>query len=78
MKTAIEQGQPVYIASLAFPERMVLDQLYVLLNPEKNLDWVSGLPSDRLKEIFPQIAFEEIVLFRGENISIYRLFRKEV
>jgi hypothetical protein len=68
----------VYIASLAFPERLVLDQLYVLLNPGKELDWVSRLPKERFRELFPQIGFEEIVLFEGKTISVYRLFRKEV
>jgi hypothetical protein len=78
MKNALERGQPVYIASLAFPERLVLDQLCVLLNPGKDLDRVSRLPTERFQEQFPQIEFEEIVLFEGESISIYRLFRKEV
>ncbi len=78
MKACIDGGLPVYVASLLFPERLVLDHLYVLLKPEKELQWVSSLPLDRFLETFPGIEFEEIVLFKDEHISIYRVIAKEV
>jgi len=73
MKACIEQGLPVYIASLAFPERLVLDQLYVLLDPEEDLERVSSLPLERFVASFPEVGFEKIVLVEDEGISIYRV-----
>jgi hypothetical protein len=78
MKVYLEQGLPVYIASLSFPERLVLDQLYMLLDSSKEPDWVSALPLERFRETFPDFLFEEIVLFEDEKISIYRIVSREV
>ena len=73
MKACIDTGKPVYIASLSFPERLVLDQLYVLLDSERDLNWVSSLPLERFISSFPEIEFEKIVMFEEEQIWIYRL-----
>jgi hypothetical protein len=73
MKLYIENGKPVYIASLSFPERLVLDQLYVLLDTEKNLIDVSSLSTEELVHTFPQYGFQKIVLMENEQIWIYRV-----
>jgi hypothetical protein len=77
MKAYIEKGIPVYIASLLFPERLVLDQLYVLLDTTKDLKWVSSLPRKTFIESFPGIEFEKVPLFEEEQIWIYKLVPKE-
>ena len=76
MKTYIESGSPVYIASLSFPERLVLDQLYLLKDPGKDLRWVSSLSTEELLGSFPEIGFEKIVLIEDERIWIYRIVPK--
>jgi hypothetical protein len=76
MKSYIERGAPVYVASLSFPERLVLDHLYLLLDPEKELSWVSGLSARDLIDSFPGIGFEKIVLFEDEPIWIFRVVPK--
>jgi hypothetical protein len=73
MKTALENGEPVYIASLSFPERLVLDQLYLLFDSKKDLKWVSSLPIDRFIDLFPEHTFKQMVLFEDEKIWIYRV-----
>jgi hypothetical protein len=73
MKTYIDKGVPVYIASLAFPERLVLDQLYLLLDPLGDLDRVSKLPIESFVDTFPDLKFKEIILFGEERIVIYRI-----
>ena len=73
MKTCIESGLPVYVASLAFPERLVLDQLLVLLDPGKDLEGVALLPLEKFINSFPGLAFEKIVLVEEDNIWIYRV-----
>lgn len=72
----IENGSPVYIASLSFPERLVLDHLYLLLDEEKNLSWVSSLSTEELVDTFPEYGFEKVVLMEDEQIWIYRIVRK--
>ena len=78
MKGSLEQGLPVYIASLSFPERLVLDQLWVLLDSTRDLEQVAELPLGTFGETFPEYAFEEIILFENENISIYEVVPREV
>ena len=76
MKTYIENGSPVYIASLSFPERLVLDQLYLLFDSGKDLRWVSSLSTEELLGSFPEIGFEKVVLIEDEQIWIYRIVLK--
>jgi hypothetical protein len=78
MNSSLEEGLPVYIASLSFPERLVLDQLWVLIDGSKDLEQVAGLPLGEFRKTFPEYAFEEIVLFENENISIYKVVPREV
>ena len=77
MKKALDNRQPVYIASLSFPERLVLDQLSVLFDSKRDLKWVSSLPIDGFISSFPEITFEKIVLSEDENIWIYRVNAKD-
>jgi hypothetical protein len=77
LKTCLDDGAQVYFASLAYPERIVLDNLYVQLDPTKDLDWVSSLPLEEYIDLFPDIGFEKIVLFEEEQVWIYRLIPKD-
>jgi hypothetical protein len=76
MKSCIERGLPVYIASLSYPERLVLDHLFILLEPGKDLNWVSGLSTAGLIDSFPEVGFEKIVLLKDEPVWIYRVVPK--
>ena len=60
-----------------FPERLVLDQLYVLFDSKKDLKWVSSLPIDRFIDLFPEYTFKKMVLFEDEMIWIYRVVPKD-
>ncbi|KPJ88889.1 MAG: hypothetical protein AMS17_03940 [Spirochaetes bacterium DG_61] len=77
LKTCIDGRAPVYFASLTSPERLVLDHLYLLLDPTKDIDQVSSLPLEEYIDSFPEIGFEKIVLFEEEHIWIYRLIPKD-
>ena len=73
LKHLMQVGSPVYIASLNFPERMILDNLYVLMDSSKDLEWVSELSIDALIETFPEVEFKEIVLIESKHRCIYRM-----
>lgn len=77
MKRCIENDMPVYIASLSFPERLVLDQLYILLDLNKDLKWVQSLPIETFIDSFPGLEFKKIPLFEEEQIWIYRVVKKD-
>ena len=76
MKMYIQSGMPVYIASHSYPERAVLDELYVLLDPAKSLNQVSSLSIEELINSFPDIKIEKITLFEQEQIWIYQILKK--
>lgn len=77
LKSCIEFGLPVYIVTLEYPERLILDQLYILYRPDRTLDWVSNLSTDDLVREFHEVEFEKIVLFEQEQIFIYRIRKRE-
>ena len=54
----------------------MLDQLYMLLDEEKDLSWVSSLSIEELVDSFPEYGFEKVVLMEDEQIWIYRIVRK--
>jgi putative flippase GtrA len=75
LKEALARGDPVYTCSLEFPEKVVLDQLYLLYHPEKDLCGLRALSEREYLCSFPGIRFEKIVLFEDEDIWIYRIAR---
>ena len=77
MKICIDKEMPVYVASLLFPERLVLDQLYVLLDSSKDLQTVSNLSLEEFVDSFPGMEFERITLLEEEKICIYKVVRKD-
>ncbi len=75
LKEALDRGDPVYTASVEFPEKVVLDQLYLLYHPAKDLRWLRALSDREYLGWFPGLRFEKIVLFQDEGIWIYRIAR---
>jgi hypothetical protein len=77
LKVALDRGAPVYSSSILYPEKVVLDQLFLLYDPSKTLDFIQGLSESEYLRTFPGIKFEKIILFEEDQIWIYRLVPKE-
>ncbi len=39
----------MYVASVEHPERLILEGLYVMLDPTKNINWVSSLSNEEIR-----------------------------
>jgi len=76
LQQPLERGEPVFTASILYPERLVLDQLFLLNDPSRSLDTIQALSTDEYASSFPGVDFEKIVLFEAEQIWIYRLVPK--
>ena len=76
LKGRLENGEPVYTVSAGFPEKVVLDQLYLMYDPTKDQAWLDSLSLDEYLESFPNVRFEKIVLFEEEGIWIYEILPK--
>ena len=77
MKYYIETGTPVYVASLNYPERLLLNHLYVLMDSNNTLDLVGDLAVDTFIETFPCVELHEIVLIESKQRCIYKIVRSE-
>ena len=77
LKSSLEFDLPVYFATLEYPERLVLDQLYLLYHGGDALDRVGSLPTDEFVNLFQDVDIEKIVLFEQEQIYIYRVRKRE-
>jgi hypothetical protein len=76
LKLQLERGEPVFTASILYPEKVVLDQLFLLNDPSRSLETIQELSTDEYASSFPGVEFEKIVLFEAEQIWIYRLAPK--
>lgn len=76
LKLHLERGEPVFSASILYPEKVVLDQLFLLNDPSRSLETIQELSTDEYASSFPGVEFEKIVLFEAEQIWIYRLAPK--
>jgi hypothetical protein len=73
MLKQLEDGRPVYISSLGYPERNVLVRVYDQLDPHRETLEISRLSDDKLRQTFPRYRFEPLVLDAAEGVRIYRL-----
>jgi hypothetical protein len=78
LRTCLAGREQVFFASIAYPERLVLDNLFVLLDPTKDLDWVGSLPIEEYIDLFPGVEIKKIVLFEEEQVWIYRLMPHDI
>jgi len=76
LKQQLDRGEPVFTASILYPEKVVLDQLFLLNDPSRSLETIQGLSTEEYTSSFPGVDFEKIVLFDAEQIWIYRLTPK--
>ena len=73
LKRKLENGEPVFSVSVGYPEKVVLDQLYLMYDPSKDQAWLDNLSLDGYLESFPRVRFDKIVLFADEEIWIYEM-----
>jgi len=73
IRQCIERGEPVYTASVEYPEKAVLDQLYLLYDSSKNDAALGALCSEEYLRSFPRVRFEKIVMVPQEEVWIYRM-----
>ncbi len=73
LKNHLDGGSHVYTASVSFPERAVLDQLYCLCKPGADPADVASIPESEYLSSFPGVVFEKIMLFEEEEIWIYEM-----
>ena len=73
IERALENNEPVYTASVAYPEKEVLDQLYLIYDPDMDVKRLNMISQEEYVASFPGFRIEKIVLFEDEEIWIYKL-----
>jgi hypothetical protein len=75
----LESGAPVYISSVSYPERGVLNHLFGLLSdPPRNTPfYASGLDTSNLLSNFPNYELRKVVLLPDTGANIYKFVRRE-
>ncbi len=76
LEQALAAGEPVFSASALYPEKLVLDQLALLLDPARSIEELQGMGEAEYVRRFPVVALEKVVLFEEEQIWVYRLQRR--
>jgi hypothetical protein len=72
IRNRLSFGDPVFVSSLAAPEREILNQLYHFESPDVPLRTIRSMGADEFVRSFPRIRIREVVL--GEGVpSVYRL-----
>jgi len=69
----LRHGLPVYITSLGFPDRAVLSHVYARLDPQRRLDDIRGLSTERFVDTFPDFAFVPTVVEPESGTVIHQL-----
>lgn len=69
----LQQGCPVYVSSLGYPDRNVLNHLYAQLDATQSVGEVARLPNDRLVESFPRYQLQVIDIDEADGVRIFRL-----
>lgn len=73
---ALGRATPTYISSLGPPDRHILNQLWILYDPEADPDAVARLPEAQFMQEFPGITFNRVDLIPEEGICIYRIEKR--
>ena len=73
----LERGCPVYLPSLGYPERDVLNYLYRSLAPERTMASISNLAEREFLDSFPIYRFRPIAIDLQDGIYIYQLGRRK-
>jgi hypothetical protein len=72
MLRALRAGLPVFVSTLGFPEREVLDQLWLLVDPGASADEVRALSAAEFRARTP-FGIEEVPLDPDRSWVVYRL-----
>ncbi len=73
LKGHLDDGEPVYTASVNYPERMVLNELYHLFDSSTKRTEVARMSTEQLVESFPGLDLEKVILFEEDQIWIYAI-----
>ena len=76
MLRAMRAGSPVFVSTLGFPERAVLDQLWLLVDPRASADEVRALPAAEFRARTP-FSIEEVPIDADRPWVVYRLGLRE-
>ena len=77
MLQQVERGCSVYLESVGYPERDVLNHVYSLLNPRFSAASAARLPEAVFMDTFPRYQFEPIDVDASLAVRIYRLSERE-
>jgi hypothetical protein len=69
----LRKGCPVYVSSLAYPERNVLNHVYVRLDRTRSVAEIEKLPTDRLVETFPGYRLDAMDIDDANGVQVFRL-----
>jgi hypothetical protein len=72
MLRELHSGSPVFVSTLGFPERDVLDQLWLLLDPAASADTVRALPASEFRARTP-FSIEEVPIDADRPWVVFRL-----
>ena len=69
----LSKGCPVYVSSLAYPERNVLNHLYARLDRTRSVAEIEKLPKDGLVETFPGYRLDAMDINDANGVQVFRL-----
>jgi hypothetical protein len=69
----LRRGCPVYVSSLGYPERNVLNHVYLQLGRTGRLAEIASLSESVFTETFPDYRFDVLDVDPSEGVRIYRL-----
>lgn len=72
----LERGCPLYVSSLGFPERNVLNYAYRRLDDASELADIRSLSTRSLVDTFPTYGFDPVSVDAANGVEIYRIVRR--
>ncbi|MGB8331683.1 MAG: DUF2723 domain-containing protein [Polyangiales bacterium] len=72
----LDRGCPVYVSSLGYPERNVLDHVYARLDSRRSLANVRRLSTEAFVETFPTYSLVPIPIAPEEAAKVFKLQRR--
>ena len=73
LQNQLGKGCPVYVSSLAYPERNVLNHVHARLDMTRSFAEVEKLPEDEFVETFPGYRLDPIDIDDANGVQIFRL-----
>jgi hypothetical protein len=76
MRAQLDEGRPVYVSSLGFPERNVLNHLFQRLDGSEDLAGIRALSTKAFAETFPEYELDPIAVDAANGVRIFQLVRR--